>query len=88
MRMAHAVGHHLPCTQGQACQNFIHWLKANAVWEAGQYTDVVIGEVFRPEGYTPVWCHNVQLLCELACCSCLTFVCQTQPSSVYVCVVG
>ena len=54
MRMAHAVGHHLPCTQGQACQNFIHWLKANAVWEAGQYTDVVIGEVFRPEGYTPV----------------------------------
>ena len=62
MRAAYAIGHHLPCTRGQACQKLFRWLKANAVWEGGTYTDVVIGEAFRPEGYTPVSCHDAELL--------------------------
>ena len=51
------------CVHGQACQKLFQWLKANAVWEGGKYTDVVIGEAYRPEGYTLVWCHNADLLC-------------------------
>ena len=66
MRSTYAVGHDLPCTRGQACQKLIHSLKANAVWEGGMYTDVVIGEAYRPEGYSTAWCHDADLLCQLA----------------------
>ena len=49
-----------------ACQKLFHWLKVNAVWEGGKYTDMVIGEALRPEGCTPVWCRDAELLCQRA----------------------
>ena len=66
MRAAYAVGHRLPYTRGPACQKLFQRLKANAVWEGGKYTDAVIGEPFRPEGYPPVWTHDAELLYRLA----------------------
>ena len=66
MHPAYAVGHHLPCARKHARRKLFHWLKANAVWEGDLYTDAVIRDGFRPEGYTPVRCHNAGLLRRLS----------------------
>ena len=63
MRAAYAVGHHLLCAWEHACQKSFHWLKANAV----------IRDDFWPQGYAPVWCHDVGLLRRL-----VTHTCQPQ----------
>ena len=85
MCAAYAVGHHLPCTRAQALQKFFHWLKTNTVWEGGKYADVVMREAYRPEGYTPVWCHNADLLRWLQR---LCDPCMSNSAWLCVCVVG
>ena len=47
----------------------------NAIWEGGLYTDKVIPQEVRPEGYETTWCHDAALLSRLASDPCMSVVC-------------
>ena len=47
MRAVYAIAHHLPCARHDTVKRVTHWLKQQAVWEGGQYTDQLIPMEFH-----------------------------------------
>ena len=52
----------LLCMWVQACNTLLRWLQTNAVWDGDLYTDKVLPQEFRPEGYEATWCNDAALL--------------------------
>jgi|Transcript_50413 hypothetical protein len=62
MRAVYSIGHGLPCARHDLVSCLLHWLTAKAVWDGDRYTDMVIPDPFKPDGYTPAWCTDAALL--------------------------
>ena len=66
MRAVYSVYHDLPCPRNVGAWKLVHLLKANAAWSGPRYTDREIPPEFQPEGYTPAWCEDIEILRSIA----------------------
>ena len=62
MHTVYAIAHHQPFAHSAVIKRLVHWLNKNAEWEGTKYTDHVMPTLFQPEGYSAVWCTDMQLL--------------------------